>query len=451
MTLGGGRGQPLSSRMRVAWRRWRQGRNAAAAPAAPQPNYPLDLAAVDRFLQAVAEAPDDAHMRRLFQSYRADYDLDVPGDPDSLAYRQHQLALYARLHGQPYAVTNERSPMDVAAMARSPYPYVHGQADLVGDQLMAIGFLIKSMNLRPGARVLEFGPGWGNTTLALAKMGCPVLAIDIEQNFVDLIQERARMERLDEIEVRRGDFLDIEALPADAFDAVLFFECFHHCADHQRLVAALDRVLRPGGVVCFAAEPIVDDFPLPWGLRMDGEALWAIRRNGWLELGFNSAYFEGLMVRHGWRMERRQGSDSRLSTLWLARRAELSRCWPAGHAPLRSEVGEPCDAGWRTSGRPGFLSYGPYCTWPAGHWQVQLAVEGQGSGPMAVQVVSDTGRRVHAQTTRLAADAGRSALAFLLEQPVDDLEVRVRCEAQTKLLLRSISILPAGAAHQVIA
>lgn len=446
MTGARGVPQPFSrihSRVKGALRRWRQRWAAAVAPAAqPVPHQPLDLAAVDRFLQAVAAAPDDAHMRQLFQAYRAEYDLQVPVDPDSPAYRQQQLALYERLHGEPYTVTNERSAMDVAAMARKPYPYVHGHPDLVGDQLMAIGFLIKSMGLRVGARVLEFGPGWGNTTLALGKMGCSVLAIDIEQNFVDLIRERARMEWLDNIEVRRGEFLDIEALPADSFDAVLFFECFHHCADHQRLVAALERVLRPGGVVCLAAEPIVDDFPLPWGLRMDGEALWAIRRNGWLELGFNTTYFQGLMARHGWQLEKRHGSDSRLATLWLARRAATSRSWPAGQEPLWTEVGEPCAGGVQTSGRAGYLSYGPYTPWPAGRWLARLDTSEAAAGPLELEVVSGAGQHVHASLA-VAEAGGRLPMSveFVLSAPAEDLEVRVRCDAHTHVLLRAVTVM----------
>lgn len=46
---------------------------------------------------------------------------------------------------------------------------------------MAIGFIIKNLQLPPNARILEFGPGWGNLTIALAKMGFQVTAIDIEK------------------------------------------------------------------------------------------------------------------------------------------------------------------------------------------------------------------------------------------------------------------------------
>lgn len=55
----------------------------------------------------------------------------------------------------------------------------------------------------------------------------------------------------------------------EPYDAILFFECFHHASDHLALMAAFDKAVKKNGIVCFASEPISDDFPIPWGLRMD--------------------------------------------------------------------------------------------------------------------------------------------------------------------------------------
>lgn len=54
------------------------------------------------------------------------------------------------------------------------------------------------------------------------------------------------------------------------FDAILFFECFHHCSDHRELIRKLAVALVPEGRVYFAAEPIDDSFAMPWGLRLMG-------------------------------------------------------------------------------------------------------------------------------------------------------------------------------------
>ena len=50
---------------------------------------------------------------------------------------------------------------------------------------MAIGFLLRAMALPPGARVLEFGPGWGHTSLMLAQLGHRVTVVDIEARFCE--------------------------------------------------------------------------------------------------------------------------------------------------------------------------------------------------------------------------------------------------------------------------
>jgi len=154
-----------------------------------------------------------------------------------------------------------------------------------------------TMRLPAKSKVLELGVGWGNTAITMAQMGYDVTAIDIEPNFVKLVNDRADLFGLPAI-ARLGSFLEIGSLD-EKFDAVLFYECFHHCSDHMALLKMLHSVLAPGGKVFFAAEPILDAFPIPWGIRLDGESLWAIRRNGWLELGFQESYFRAALERSG--------------------------------------------------------------------------------------------------------------------------------------------------------
>jgi hypothetical protein len=115
-------------------------------------------------------------------------------------------------------------------------------------------------------------------------------------------------------------FLDIDSLD-QKFDAILFFESFHHCSDHQTLLAKLKTVLVEGGRVFFAAEPITPTFSQPWGLRLDGESLWAIRRFGWLELGFQDSYFVRTLQRGGWVAKKHLAQDTHLGQIYEARRA----------------------------------------------------------------------------------------------------------------------------------
>jgi 2-polyprenyl-3-methyl-5-hydroxy-6-metoxy-1,4-benzoquinol methylase len=290
-------------RSRAATRLRRDVDRLQGHPARPEQRVVHTLDEIDEMfaeLDVAATQSDDA-LRQGFRTFRLDIDYSLPDDPYSQQYREAVLDMYEWLRGEPYTVANEETPFDDAAAVYAPFPYSTQSAATVGDHLMAIGHIIRRFELPPGSRVLEFGAGWGNTTLALAQMGHKVTAIDISPRLTDLINARAKQIRVD-VETVVGDFSLVHQLEGQ-FDGVLFFESFHHCADHLDLIAGLDRVVAPNGRVMFAAEPIVSSFPVPWGLRLDGESLWAIRRHGWLELGFRRSYFEQALDRYGWKAD----------------------------------------------------------------------------------------------------------------------------------------------------
>jgi SAM-dependent methyltransferase len=279
------------------------------------------LAELDEMLEMLDEAAaiSDDELRRGFARFRMDLELDMPSDPYSAEYRKAVFDLYEWLHGKPYHVDNEQSSFDVESAADSPFPYATQSTQTVGNHLIAVGHIIRTLDLAPSSRVLEFGPGWGNTTVALARMGHDVTAIDIDPKFVELITMRAKRVHAD-IDAIVGDFSLVNDLEG-SYDAVLFFECFHHCSDHLALLASLDRVVTPGGRVLFAAEPISEGFSNPWGLRLDGESLWAIRKNGWLELGFTETYFVDTLALHGWSVDRVHCDETPWGAIFVARRA----------------------------------------------------------------------------------------------------------------------------------
>ena len=65
------------------------------------------------------------------------------------------------------------------------------------------------------------------------------------------------------------------------------------------MLRRLHDIVRPGGAVLFAAEP-VQRLDYPWGPRLDGLSVWSSRTYGWLELGFDAAYFDAALARTGW-------------------------------------------------------------------------------------------------------------------------------------------------------
>ena len=200
-----------------------------------------------------------------------------------------------------------------------PYPYYLQHAPTAGEHLQAIGFMLRRLDLAPGARIIEFGPGWGNTTIALALLGFRVTAVDIEPNFLDVLRHRAEQHGV-ALDLVEAGFFHADTV-AEPYDAAVFFESFHHCDDHLRLLRALRHAVKPGGLLMFGAEPIVPDHPTPWGVSMHGIALWSMRNFGWLELGFSEAYFQAALAHTGWAAEQHRSLDLPWSTTWTARRA----------------------------------------------------------------------------------------------------------------------------------
>lgn len=278
----------------------------------------------DAMLREIDEAfaISDEAARAAFRRYHMVLDLPLPDDPFGAEYRAAVLQSYEWLHGRPYEPTNEVTALDVDEALRVPFPYLTGSTATVGQHLMILGNAIRSLDLPDKAKILEFGPGWGNLADALSRMGHDVTVIDIEPSFLELIERRAELSGAP-ITTIQGDFGAIDTID-DTFDAVIFFECFHHCLDHVDLLAKLDRVVSPGGSLYLAAEPVNDAFPYPWGLRLDGESLWAIRRNGWLELGFRESYLLEALRRTGWQGERISYDEMPFASVYVATRLSES-------------------------------------------------------------------------------------------------------------------------------
>jgi len=405
---------------------------------------------LDLVLQEVEDAghiSDDA-MRDVFQTFQMAHGRSSRLDPHSREYWQGQLDLYRSIAGKEYSSANESSPfVDVEAATTRPFPYYTGSCATVGSHLIAVGHAIKCLNLAPGSTVLELGPGWGNTTIALAAMGFDVTAVDIEPRFCELLKRRADLNGL-ALNVVSGDFGYIDSVTRP-FDAVLFFECFHHASDHVALIESLSRAVKSGGKVLFAAEPILADFPVPWGLRLDGESLWAIRRNGWLELGFREDYFRSALRRAGWTVTKHLLSDAPVATVFEARRrAAWSTTYSALNPVVRSQSAQRTSTGTLAiaSANPGYFLFGPYVSVPEGDWMavVYLAKNDVGgfAGVCTYDVCCDSGTRILATTTidlQQVVD-GRIVLDFSLDREAHGVEVRLRGEGHVDVEIESLAI-----------
>ncbi len=109
--------------------------------------------------------------------------------------------------------------------------------------------------------ILEIGPGRGNLTLALAREGLKVVAVDIEQAKID--QAAALLAAYgmeDRVCFRKEDAHQL-SFPDRSFDFIFCANVVHHLEGVYQVLEEMLRVCRPGGSL------IIGDFH-PAGLKV---------------------------------------------------------------------------------------------------------------------------------------------------------------------------------------
>jgi 2-polyprenyl-3-methyl-5-hydroxy-6-metoxy-1,4-benzoquinol methylase len=115
-------------------------------------------------------------------------------------------------------------------------------------------FALVKDRYRPGARLLDFGCGWGDNTAIFAHIGYQVEGFDISQGNLDAARRLAEKEGLTKqtnFTLQSAESLDY---PDGHFDVVAGLDILHH-VEIVSAMAECRRVLRPGGVAFFV-EPL---------------------------------------------------------------------------------------------------------------------------------------------------------------------------------------------------
>lgn len=118
---------------------------------------------------------------------------------------------------------------------------------------------------RPGTRVLDVAAGPGGAALALAACGASVTAVDGSSGMVERIRRRAEAAGSG-VEARTMDGLRL-AFPDAAFDAALSVFGVILFPDAVRGLAAIRRVVRPGGPVAVVTWTEPERYELAAALR----------------------------------------------------------------------------------------------------------------------------------------------------------------------------------------
>jgi sarcosine/dimethylglycine N-methyltransferase len=158
------------------------------------------------------------------------------------------------------------------------------------------------LNLRPEARVIDLGAGYGGSARHLArKFGCHVTCLNLSE------KENERNRKLNAeqglgslIDVVHGSFEDVPAKDG-SFDLVWSQDAFLHSGNRVKVLEEVSRILKPGGEVIFTDPMQADDLedesvlqPIYDRIHLDSLGSFGFYRQKLGELGFAEVGVEEL-------------------------------------------------------------------------------------------------------------------------------------------------------------
>jgi len=176
--------------------------------------------------------------------------------------------------------------------------------------------VITSLNIRPGAKVLEVGVGTG-LSLAAYPTHCEVTGIDLAPEMLERAKQKAAENGWRHFRLLQMDALNLD-FPDNAFDYVTSFHVISVVPDPVRMMQEIHRVCKPGGTVV-----IINHFRTTKPVL--GALIGALdpltRRLGWSASLRLSEAFDGVPVR----IEKRfKTSPFSLFTVVLAQNQKLA-------------------------------------------------------------------------------------------------------------------------------
>ncbi len=103
------------------------------------------------------------------------------------------------------------------------------------------------------SKVLEVGAGTGRYSIALAKEGMDVTAVELVESNLKVLRENSK--GIAHISSYQGDATDLSRFADDLFDVTLLLGPMYHLYEADEVNRAIDeaiRVTKPGGVILFA-------------------------------------------------------------------------------------------------------------------------------------------------------------------------------------------------------
>jgi cyclopropane-fatty-acyl-phospholipid synthase len=130
--------------------------------------------------------------------------------------------------------------------------------DLQRAQQRKYDLVARAAGIKPGDHVLEIGCGWGGfAVFASQELECRVHAVTISKKQHEYVQELVRSRGLDNrVRVVLEDYRSLKG----QFDALVSIEMLEAVGHkyHPGFFAAVDRLLKPGGLACIQTITIID-------------------------------------------------------------------------------------------------------------------------------------------------------------------------------------------------
>ena len=114
--------------------------------------------------------------------------------------------------------------------------------------------MMRWLDPAPGETVLDVACGWGGLSLRMAALGCRVIGIDLQQQFLDDAQRLAAEAGLP-IQYKVGDAERLP-FPDNHFPKVVCSSSLEHMGDDRRALREMWRVLRPGGRLVLSTDSL---------------------------------------------------------------------------------------------------------------------------------------------------------------------------------------------------
>lgn len=108
--------------------------------------------------------------------------------------------------------------------------------------------LVENLELEPSDRVADVGTGTGYFAFRISPLvpEGKVLAVDIQQEMLDIIEARKREESVTNIETVLGTETDPK-LDRESVDAILMVDAYHEFSHPLEMMRALAKALKPSG------------------------------------------------------------------------------------------------------------------------------------------------------------------------------------------------------------